>query len=130
VKKLWILVVSLSLVAACGGDGSDTAEDDSAPPADTTEAAPATTAADEAAENPRIVISGMAFSGATTVSVGDTIEIVNNDEVPHTWTAEDGTFDVSVGPGETATYTFEEAGEFPYFCEIHPSMTGTIIVEG
>jgi len=130
VKKLWILVVSLSLVAACGGDGSDTAEDDSAPPADTTEAAPATTAADEAAENPRIVISGMAFSGATTVSVGDTIEIVNNDEVPHTWTAEAGTFDVSVGPGETATYTFEEAGEFPYFCEIHPSMTGTIIVEG
>ncbi|HEX7100142.1 MAG TPA: cupredoxin domain-containing protein [Acidimicrobiia bacterium] len=139
-KKLLTLVVLLSLIAACGGSSSDTTAGDTTPAAATTEAAPDTapattqamtdTTGGEASENPRIVISGMSFSGPSTVSVGDTIEIVNMDEVPHTWTAEDGPFDVSVGPGQTATYTFEEAGEFPYFCKLHPSMTGTITVEG
>jgi len=135
-KKLLVLAVLCSLLAACAGD-DDTPEADSAPPATdtasdttTTEATTDTTAGEEASSDLRIVISGMAFSGPTTVSVGDTIEIVNNDDVPHTWTAEDETFDVSVGPGETATYTFEQAGEFPYFCRLHPSMTGTITVEG
>ncbi|HUU61047.1 MAG TPA: plastocyanin/azurin family copper-binding protein [Acidimicrobiia bacterium] len=32
------------------------------------------------------------------------------------------------GTGETYSFTFTEAGEYPYICTIHPSMQGTIIV--
>ena len=31
--------------------------------------------------------------------------------------------------GDTFSYTFTEAGEFPYHCEPHPWMIGTVIVE-
>lgn len=85
---------------------------------------------DEPAETATISLSNLAFSGAQSVGVGQTIELVNSDEVLHTWTAEDGSFDVSIPAGQTVTYTFDEPGEYSYFCEIHPSMTGTIRVEG
>ena len=32
-------------------------------------------------------------------------------------------------PGASFSQTFEQAGEFPYFCEFHPNMTGTIVVQ-
>jgi plastocyanin len=31
--------------------------------------------------------------------------------------------------GETFDHRFDETGDFPYFCELHPGMTGTIAVE-
>jgi plastocyanin len=30
--------------------------------------------------------------------------------------------------GGTQSFTFEEAGEFPYYCTLHPNMVGTVIV--
>ncbi|HEV2990132.1 MAG TPA: plastocyanin/azurin family copper-binding protein, partial [Candidatus Angelobacter sp.] len=27
-------------------------------------------------------------------------------------------------------FTFKDAGEYPYFCKLHPKMTGKIIVRG
>ncbi len=78
-----------------------------------------------------ITISGFAFQGPDTVSVGDTVTVTNEDAVGHTWTATDGEFDSgSLAGGESFEYTFEEAGEFDYFCAIHPQMTGSITAEG
>ncbi|HLT97917.1 MAG TPA: cupredoxin domain-containing protein [Acidimicrobiia bacterium] len=136
-RRSLLVLAAVGLLAACGSDGSAETTAAAAPTtmapttmAPTTMApttmAPTTTAASTAT----ITMSGMAFSGAQTVQVGQEIELVNSDDVPHTWTAEDGPFDVSIAPGQTATYTFDEPGEYSYFCEIHPSMTGTIRVEG
>lgn len=65
----------------------------------------------------------------------------NNDVVPHTVTTDNdyedptnGRFDTMptiglIPPGGTFEYTFTEEGEFPYHCEPHPWMTGTVSIQ-
>ena len=78
-----------------------------------------------------ITIANFAFSGVTEVAVGTTVTVTNTDGSPHTWSADDGAFDSgAIGPGESFEFTFTEPGEFAYFCNFHPSMTGTITVTG
>jgi plastocyanin len=126
-----VAVAALTL-AACGG------EDDTAPAA--TDAAPATTDAAPAATDPapaatdgtaEITIAGFAFDGVTEIAVGTTVTVTNTDSSPHTWTADDGSFDSgSIAGGESFEFTFDTPGEFAYHCNFHPSMTGTITVSG
>jgi plastocyanin len=40
--------------------------------------------------------------------------------MPHTVTAEDGSFDVTVPAKGNATVTVPSAGSFPYTCSLHP----------
>jgi plastocyanin len=71
--------------------------------------------------------------------VGDTVTWTNDDTQPHTVTSgsnskPDGKFDSSpnmnplMAPGQTFEHTFEEAGEYPYYCAVHPAMVGTVSV--
>jgi plastocyanin len=68
------------------------------------------------------------------VSVGTTVTWTNNDAQPHTVNAGEnatpsGLFDSPImAPQATFEYTFTEAGEFPYFCILHPNMVGTVSV--
>ncbi len=68
------------------------------------------------------------------VSTGATITWTNDDSVPHTATSgenstPDGTFDSGImAPAATFEHTFTEAGEYPYFCLLHPNMVGTVSV--
>lgn len=71
-----------------------------------------------------------------TVSVGATVTWTNDDTAAHTVTSgtptdgPDGIFDSSiVMSGNTFEYTFEEAGDYDYFCIVHPWMTGKVTVE-
>lgn len=88
----------------------------------------------EAAE-PSCAESGSCFLPTdATVDVGDTVTWTNDSSVIHTITSgnpdgHDGTFDSSIiMAGEIFSYTFTEAGQYEYFCSIHPWMTGTIMV--
>lgn len=112
-------LVALAAVA-CGG-GSD---------ATTTTAPPAQTSSSASAEA-TITIAGFAYSSPAAVSVGQEVRVVNEDSTPHTWTSTDGLFDSgSLSGGEAFTHTFDEAGEYSFFCGIHPQMTGSITVGG
>jgi plastocyanin len=73
----------------------------------------------------------MAFGpGSITVSVGTTITWHNNDGINHTSTSNTGVWDTgAIPPGGSKTQTFATAGTFPYHCNIHTMMTGTIIVQ-
>lgn len=63
------------------------------------------------------------------VEVGDAVTWTNEDSAPHTATADDGSFDTgTLDKGKGKSVTFKEAGTFPYFCEIHPTMHGTVEV--
>jgi plastocyanin len=37
-------------------------------------------------------------------------------------------FNPLLAPGQTFKHTFAEAGEYPYFCVLHPNMVGTVSV--
>jgi plastocyanin len=78
-----------------------------------------------------IVIRQFSF-GPTEVRVraGDRITWINCEEEAHTSTAEGGEWaSPLLATGDGFTQTFPTAGEFPYFCEPHPFMTGRVIVE-
>jgi plastocyanin len=75
------------------------------------------------------------------VNTGDTVTWINEDFTSHTATSGSpesgstgmfgGTDDSPeiIGPeGDTQSFTFDEAGEFEYYCTLHPSMVGTVIV--
>ncbi len=68
------------------------------------------------------------------VSAGSTVTWTNDDSQPHTATSgenatPDGTFDSGImAPAATFEHTFAEAGEYPYFCLLHPNMVGTVSV--
>jgi plastocyanin len=78
-----------------------------------------------------VSIKDFAFNPQTvTVKVGAVVTWQNNDTVSHDVVADDGTFDTKMlAPGEKGSYTFTKAGTYTYKCGIHPSMTGTIVVE-
>jgi predicted secreted protein with PEFG-CTERM motif len=73
-------------------------------------------------------------------NVGDTIVWTNKDSTLHTvssGSAADPTHifgdDASgnpkyIGPNQKFEHTFEEEGEFPYYCTLHPAMVGTVVV--
>ena len=71
------------------------------------------------------------------VTVGTTVTWVYNAGLPHTVTSDENLFNSgTMAEGETFSFTFEEAGVFPYFCRFHGSpggggMSGIInVVEG
>jgi plastocyanin len=61
-----------------------------------------------------------------TVPVGTELHWTSHDVVFHTVTGDD--FTGILRPGSTFRHTFEEPGVHDYFCAVHPSMTGTIVV--
>ena len=67
---------------------------------------------------------------AITVAAGTTVTWTNRDDIPHTVVADDKTFKSKVlDTDEKFSYTFTKAGTYPYYCTIHPKMTGTIVVQ-
>jgi plastocyanin len=76
-------------------------------------------------------IAGFAFVAATvTVPKGTTVTWTNRDGARHTVTSETGVFDSgNLARNDSFSYSFTESGTFKYYCTIHPSMRGEIIVE-
>ena len=92
-------------------------------------ALPNETAGDKAA----VDIVDLAFEPADVeVVAGGSVTWTNTGVVPHTATAENGSFDSkALESGATFTQTFATPGTFAYLCQIHPDMRGTVeVVEG
>jgi plastocyanin len=75
-----------------------------------------------------------------TVTQGDVITVTNDDTVPHTVTSGAGPQDPNSGTlfdtsimmaGDTAQIDTAglEAGDYAYYCTVHPFMTGTLTVQ-
>lgn len=76
------------------------------------------------------------------IRLGDNVTWTNDDTMAHTVTSGTGSADPNMGqefdsspglrtlmaPQATFSHMFETAGEFPYFCVVHPNMVGTVVV--
>jgi hypothetical protein len=83
------------------------------------------------------VISDKYFNPSRlTINVGDTVEYVNQDETPHTFTSLKvpsgaSRFDSGpVEPGKSFRYTFRTAGDYTVYCTLHPHKGVAITVKG
>jgi plastocyanin len=64
------------------------------------------------------------------VKVGDVVTWINKDLVPHTATSRTGGFDSgAIDPGKSWKFTATRAGDFPYSCVFHPTMTALLRVK-
>ena len=79
---------------------------------------------------PAVLIADSTFSIARAAP-GATVPVRNTDAVQHTLTSSDGSFTTGViEPGAVGAFTAPAAaGSYAFACEIHPSMTGTLVVE-
>ena len=96
----------------------------------TTGAATAAPAPPALAHVHKVTIAGMRFSPATLQArVGERIEWVNTDLVPHTVTARDGSFDSkSIAAGATWAWVPTRTASVAYACAYHPDMTATVTI--
>ena len=78
-----------------------------------------------------VKIDNFSFGPQTvTVPVGATVTWTNRDDIPHTVVSTDGEFKSKVrDTDEKFSYTFTKAGTYPYYCTIHPKMTGQVVVQ-
>lgn len=92
---------------------------------------PAAIAAPLPAEAPRIGIARFQFGPSTvTVPVGTTVTWINQDDNPHTVTADDGSFTSrGLDNGQQFSHRFDAPGTYGYHCALHPRMTARIIVK-
>jgi len=83
------------------------------------------------AANVEVKIDNFTFNPQQiTVHAGDTVTWVNHDDIPHTVTSKTMLFrSKALDSDDKFSFTFATAGTFPYFCSLHPHMTGTIVVE-
>src|SRR6202162_6081718 len=77
-----------------------------------------------------VKVDNFSFGPATlTVAVGTTVTWTNRDDVPHKVVGKSDPFTSKVlDKDETFSFTFSEAGTYPYFCSLHPKMTGMVVV--
>ncbi len=84
-----------------------------------------------AGNQPNVVrVRDFAFEPATlNVPAGTTVTFVNCDTETHTSTSDTNAWDSgSLSPATTFQRTFPSAGTFPYHCDPHPFMKGTVVV--
>lgn len=109
-----------------------------------TTSSPTPTETPTASPNPNIIESVTASPAAATVTInnlvflpstitvkkGDTVTWTNQDDISHTVTGDDtqGPASELLATGGTYSFTFNTVGTFPYHCQVHPTMQGTVIV--
>ena len=82
------------------------------------------------AEELKVTIDNFTFTPAELkVKVGDTVTWTNHDDIPHTVVSAGKYRSKTMDTDGTFSFTFTSAGDYKYFCSLHPHMTGMIKVE-
>jgi len=121
------LVVLLALAAVAGGVAAGCGGDDDDP---ATPAAAMAQGGAGGASTDLVAIADFAFDPETvTVDAGTKLTWTNDDEAPHTATADDGSFDTgTLKLDDTGAVALDQPGTYTYYCRFHPFMKGTVEV--
>ena len=78
------------------------------------------------------IVPGGAFSPAkVTIDSGDVVEWTNNTAVNRQIVGDEGNFaSGTLKPGQSYSFTFKTAGTYAYHDGLHPSVKGTVVVQG
>jgi plastocyanin len=93
---------------------------------------PARARSEEKSSSPiEVRVDNFSFAPETlTISVNRTVTWINKDDVPHVIASTDGLFkSQTLDTDDKYSYTFNKVGTYPYYCSVHPKMTGKIIVQ-
>ena len=95
-------------------------------PASAAAGSPETTAS--AAE---VKIDNFAYTpGVITMKVGTEVAWINHDDIPHTVDSTQGKFkSAALDTDNKFQFRFTEPGEYPFYCRMHPKMTGKVVVQ-
>ena len=122
-RRLAAAALAAGLVLALGACGDD--DDDAA---DTTEE-DSPSAGTDGGGDATLEVSEFDFEDVSAPA-GGTLAVTNSSGGAHTFTADDGEFDEELPDGETVDVAVPaEPGEYPFHCEIHPSMEATLTAE-
>jgi len=119
---IWMLVTVLLATTATGGSASSGLRSEGL-------AVPASAKASLGSEA-EVQIDNFTFTpGAINVKAGTRVIWINHDDIPHTVDSTDGKFKSgALDTDDKFEFRFLEPGEYPFYCRIHPKMTGKIIV--
>jgi plastocyanin len=82
------------------------------------------------AEETTVMIDNFTFEPkALTVKIGTTVTWKNRDDIPHMLVAAGKFRSKTLDTDDSFSFTFTSAGDYSYFCSLHPHMTGMIKVE-
>jgi plastocyanin len=82
------------------------------------------------AEDMEVHIDNFVFEPAElTVKAGTTVTWTNRDDIPHLIVSAGKFRSKALDTNDKFSYTFTAAGDYKYFCSLHPHMTGMIKVE-
>ena len=82
------------------------------------------------AEVTNVTIDNFTFQPAQlTVKVGTTVTWTNHDDIPHLVVSAGKFRSKTLDTDDSFSFTFTAAGDYKYFCSLHPHMTGMIKVE-
>ena len=83
------------------------------------------------ADSNEVVINAFCYQDTVVhVSEGETVTFSNEDFAPHTVTGANNIWGdyVKIRPRRSRAFRFEQAGVYPYYCALHPGMTGAVVV--
>ena len=115
------LIAGITFVA-CAGSGASSSP------------TPASSAASGGSKTAAVTIKSFSFGPASvTIAKGGSVTFTNNDGTTHTISSgtapnKDGKFDKELSGGSETTITLDTPGTYTYFCNIHQTMKGTIVV--
>ena len=127
-----LVLVALAF-ASCGDNDTETTAPTESGAATMTETEPSSNEpapSGDAVRSEKVEIVDFAYDpDPVTIEEGGKVIWINRDSAPHTATADDGSFDTgTLDEGKLKSENFKEPGEYTYFCEIHPTMHGTVEV--
>ena len=117
-------------LAACGGDddsSSSNATTATTSSATTSGSSATTSSASNASAGVVVTVDNFKFS-TKPVKAGESFQVENKDDTEHTFTSDDGKFDVKLPAGKTVTVDALTAGTYKFHCSIHSFMHGTLEV--